>query len=441
MKRFLKKIISLLLRAEARMVLKRYHPKIIGITGSVGKTSAKEAIFAALKNNSNVRRSPKSFNSEIGIPLTILGLENAWGSVWGWARNLLEGLGTVIFKTDYPQWLILEIGLDRPGDIKKVLRWLRCDVAVLTNLPPVPVHLEFFPSAEELWSEKILLARSITQDGAVVFNFDDEPSRRASEKFAGRLLSYGFNEGSAVRAFHPNRIYYRTAEGDKAPGGLSFKIGYAGSNIPFRCHGILGEHQIYQVLAAVAVGLAQDMNLLELAEALENWQPPPGRMRPLGGIKRTFIIDDSYNSSPVAAAAALNTLEQIETSGRKIAVLGDMLELGPKTIDAHRELGERAAAVCDILLTAGVRARFIAEEANAIKNKKSQPAKLTEVHSFLDPKETGQFLQNILAPGDIVLIKGSQAMRLEKVVEEIMAEPERKAELLCRQEPEWQTRA
>ncbi len=432
-----------LLTSEARLVLRRYRPRLVGITGNVGKTSVKDAIYTVLagarpagRPGLRVRRSAKSFNSEIGVPLTILNQPNAWGRPGDWLRNLATGLALVIFPHDYPDWLVLEIGADRPGDIKKFARWLKFDLVILTSLPDWPVHLEFFSSVEALVEEKLTLLKAVRPGGAVVINGDDKRILAAkeswSEKFnkrSIRLLTYGFGPNNDLRVHHEH-IYYDGAR----PVGLTFKVDHVGRTVPFRLPGLVGRHQLYAPAAALTVGAILDFNLVEMAEALVSYQAPPGRLRLLSGIKETLILDDSYNASPAALTEALATLKIMTAKGKKIAVLGDMMELGEKTIVAHRQAGIAAAAAADLIITVGVRAKFIAAAA-AEKGFKQE-----NMRHFDEARAAGGGLEHLLAPGDLVLVKGSQSMRMERVVEEIMAEPEKKGELLCRQEPEWQKR-
>ena len=429
-----KKIIAALLTWEARAVLKKYQPKIVAVTGSVGKTSTKDAIYTVFSKHFRVRRSVKSYNSELGLPLTIIGCETAWLNPFGWLKNLLEGISLILFSTPYPEWLILELGVDRPGDIKRLASWLRVDVAVITRLPDLPVHVEFFSSAEALAAEKLLLLETLKPQGVAILNYDDERSRETAMRLpvSGKLLSYGFADGATVRASNIH-ITYEAIGGYKFPNGTTFKINYVGNTVPMRLKGIIGEHQLYGILAAATAGLAVDINLVDINRALEEFSYPAGRMKLIPGIKNTLIIDDSYNSSPAALESALKTLGSLEISGRKIAVLGDMLELGQYTIDAHRQAGLQAAAAAQLLFTVGIRSKFISDEAA-----KKLGAKTVE--HFYDVAEAGKRLQELLEPGDVILVKGSQALRLERVVEEVMAHPEDKKNLLCRQESEWQRR-
>ena len=174
MKIFFKKIITLILEIESRIVLQKYNPTIIAVTGSVGKTSTKDAIYTVMSSSSlSVRKSEKSFNGEIGLPLTILGCKNAWNNPLAWLGNILSGIEMIIFKTKYPKCLILEIGADHPGDIRRITKWLKPDIAVMTKISEVPVHVEFFSSPEELFKEKSYLAKALKKNGTIVFSNDN----------------------------------------------------------------------------------------------------------------------------------------------------------------------------------------------------------------------------------------------------------------------------
>ena len=203
--------------------------------------------------------------------------------------------------------------------------------------------------------------------------------------------------------------------------GISFKIEYQGSIVPVRMTRVLGKQQTYAAAAAAVVGVSFGLNLVEISEALKDVQVLAGRGKLIEGIKQTWIIDDTYNASPSSTLAALEVLEQFGQR-RKIAVLGDMLELGPQTEAGHRQVGKKAAAVADLLLVVGLRAKFIADEFKKQSQKK--------VLEFDQAKEAGLALQKECQSGDIILVKGSRSMRMEKVVKEIMAHPEKADELL-----------
>src|SRR3989344_2174761 len=203
MREVFKKVVVTLLRWEARAVLRKYHPKIVAVTGSVGKTSTKDAIFAVMAQSMHVRKSEKSFNSEVGLPLTILGLENAWGNPLRWLANLLYGLFVIVFHTKYPEWLVLEVGADRPGDISSLRGWLTTDVVVITRLPEVPVHVEFFESPQQVVEEKASLIDTLKPGGALLLYADDPGTLRLQERLPApdaKILTFGFNERADIRA-------------------------------------------------------------------------------------------------------------------------------------------------------------------------------------------------------------------------------------------------
>jgi UDP-N-acetylmuramoyl-tripeptide--D-alanyl-D-alanine ligase len=429
MKSVFKSLLVGILSYEAKLVIKKYNPKIIAITGSVGKTSTKDAVYAVLSKYFSVRRSEKSFNSEIGIPLTILGCQNAWSNPIGWLKNIWVGLDLVMFKHHFPDWLILEVGADHPGDIKSVTKWLKPDITVLTKFAKTPVHIEFFKNREEIIKEKGYLVEALKRDGTIVLNADDNDALTFKGKDNHNTLLYGLESEADLRASYSDLFY---ENGRLA--GITFKIDYEGNSIPVIVKGVVGNQVIYSALAAASVGIACGLNMIKVSEGLLEYISPRGRMKIIPGIKDSIIIDDTYNSSPVAAHSALETLCPIKTVGRKIAVLGDMLELGKHSATEHEELGKLASKCCDMLVTVGLRTRETAEAALTAGMPESN------ILQFDKSQEAGQYLQNILETGDIVLVKGSQSMRMEKCVEEIMAEPDKAAELLVRQEEEWLNR-
>ena len=218
------------------------------------------------------------------------------------------------------------------------------------------------------------------------------------------------------------------------PEGLTFKMDYAGSSVPVRIIGSFGKQNVYAALAGAAVGITYGMNLVEISESIGKYKPPPGRLNLVEGEKETWILDDTYNASPQATHAAIDVLRDLPAK-RKIAVLGDMLEIGKFTIQSHQKVGDQLNGVADIVITCGPRAKFIAKE---LLDHGFAPNKIISVS---DSYEAGKELERMIEPGDLILVKGSQSMRMERVVEEIMANPEKKSELLVRQEQEWLNKA
>ncbi len=435
MRTLFKTCVVAILNAEARLVIRKYKPHIVAVTGSVGKTSTKDAIFAVLARSEHVRKSEKSFNSEIGMPLTVLGCPNAWSNPLRWMQNIFDGLYLIVFPAKYPQWLVLEVGADRPGDISNLAKWLPVDVAVITRLPDVPVHVEFFDSPAAVVEEKASIIGAIKEGGALVLYGDDGHTKDLSARAEARnvrVITFGLTDGADVRGL--DFALLREEGKDDGALGMSYQIDLEGTRVPARVLGVVGEHAALSSIAAAAVGRALGKEIPDILEGLEDYEPPHGRMHLIRGIKDTLIIDDTYNASPAAVAAGLDTLAFIAPTGRKIAALADMLELGRVSVDAHRKVGAQAAKAVDLLVTVGFRARDIAS--GALDNGLADE----QIFQYEDSDRAGDELAAMLRPGDCVLVKGSQSMRMERVVEHLMAEPERAGELLVRQDEQWKKR-
>ncbi len=404
----------------------------------MGKTGTKDAIADALSACFSVRKSEKSFNSEIGVPLTILGLPNGWNNPLRWVSILFRGFLLVFSKRStlnakrFPSWLILEVGADRPNDIKKISEWLHPDVVVVTRLPETPVHIEFFGSREAVILEKGHLVHALKDGGILILNADDNDVLAFRQAVRSAVVrTYGMNEGAD---FHGTRYEILCEEkvGVKTPIGVGFRLDYAGKSLPVRISGVLGRTNVYRALAAAAVSDALQCNVISALEALTKADPPRGRMRILAGVNHTTIIDDTYNSSPIALHEALYALKDLRTDGRKISVLGDMAELGSFSKEAHLKAGSVAADSCDLLFAVGREARFIAEGAlNAGMDEDG-------IFEYENSVAAGAELLGILHAGDTILVKGSQSMRMERIVKSILADPSRASELLVRQEKEWE---
>ncbi len=432
MKKIFKKIIVKLLEWEAKLVLKKYKPKIIAITGSVGKTSTKDAVYTVLSKFHTVRKSDKSFNSEIGLPLTIIGCPNGWSNPFIWIENLFKGLLLILWKHNYPSWLVLEVGAGKPGDIKSVSKWLHPDIVVITRFPDKPVHIEFFGTAEKLIEEKSYLAHALKESGVLILNHDDEKVYALHHKVKRRIVSFGTHENSTYHATYL-ATYHRQWNDISVPDGINFKLEYSGNVFPVVLPHVVGMHNVASALSALACAREAGCDILLAVSALGEYHTPPGRLSLIQGMNESVIIDDTYNASPVAMEVAIEILSSIN-SKRKIAVLGDMLELGKFTEEAHRAVGANLLGIADILVAVGPRAKFIASGAL------DAGFKAKEIYQFDSSITAGKFLNGIVERGDVVLLKGSQGVRLERAVEMIMASPKDKKHLLARQEKEWQNR-
>lgn len=413
------------LKIMAILVLKKYNPRVISITGSVGKTSAKEAVFTVLAGKFRVRKNEKNYNNEIGVPLTIIGAESGMQSIKKWMKVFCKWLILMIFPMEYPEILVLEMGADHPGDIDYLTNFVDSKVGVITEIGPS--HIEFFKTLEGIVKEKSILLKKLDEKSLAIINIDNPHIAKLESQLGSRIITFGFSKEAKMRATDVSFIYSENG----AIEGISFKLNYLGSSVPVRLRNILAKHQIYAALIGAATGIEFGLNLVEISEFISEFSSPCGRCKLIEGIKNTRIIDDTYNSSPAAVLAALEILRTIEAS-RRIAVMGDMLELGDETEIDHREIGrEIFSNKIDLFFAFGKRMKFAVDELK----KHSFPK--GNIFYFEDHESLGKKLQAELKEGDLILIKGSQAMRMEKVIEEIIADPMKAEDFLCRQSREW----
>ncbi len=427
MKNIFKKIIAYILRVESQLVLFKYKPKIITITGSVGKTSTKDAVYAVISKIAHVRKSEKSYNSEIGLPLTILGISNGWNNPLVWLCNIFKGLWLFIGPHEYPKWLVLEVGVGKPGDMRRTALWLKTDVVIITAIGETPAHIEFFNSRKHLIEEKNSLVKTLKKDGLLILNADDPDVLEMKAKTKNIVITYGFKEDADIVGSSETISYNNNCE----PEGVIFRVDEQGKSLPVIIEGVFGRNHVYAALATLALSSGLKFNILNAINSLKNYDVPPGRVRLLRGIKDCLIIDDTYNSSPFACKSALETLGQVKCTGRKIAILGDMLQLGRHTVEAHKSVGKIAKENCNILMVVGPRAQAI--KSGAIEAGMNSEA----IFEFLDSYQTAKFLETFVQKNDLFLIKGSQGMRMERVVEGVILDKENKDKLLVRQDDEW----
>lgn len=419
----MKKIIEKALAFFAKQILKKYKPEIIGITGSVGKTSTKEVIFQVLKKRYKVRQNIKNYNTEIGVPLTIINAKSGGRNIFKWLVVFYKALKLILIKNkDYIKILILEMAADHPGDIKYLTKLALCKIGVITAIGPS--HLEFFETLENVIQEKQILISHLGKSDYAILNVDDNLVYPMRQKTTANILTYGTKSNAKIRAEDIN--YNSNGQGVKC------KIVIDQEYINAEFKNILSMSQLSSLLAGIAVAKVYGINLNEAVDSLRNFKFPAGRLQIIPGIKNTLIIDDTYNSSPKAVKVALEVLSRLSCSGKRWAVLGDMLELGAHTETAHQEVGEWIKQFkVDNLVVVGEKSTDILKtaETNGLSNENAV--------SFSTSEDAGKFIQNEIRQGDLILVKGSQGMRMEKIVKEIMAEPLRAKELLVRQDKEW----
>ena len=365
------------LRALAERVRARQPIPIVGITGNVGKTTAKEAIAAALGARYRVLKTSASFNNEIGVPLTLLGLEPSH------------------------EVAVIEMGFYVPGEIADLCALVRPRVGVITRIPEKPVHFSRTPSVEAIAAGKAELIESLPADGVALLNADDPLVRGLAPRTRARVVLFGESEDAALRATD-----VRTNGID----GLRFTATYEGQSAEVSVP-LPGRHVVVAALAALGSARALGVPLEEAAIALGTLEQPRHRME----IRRApglVVIDDSYNASPAAVMAALAVLREVR--GRRIAVIGDMLELGTLSADAHEEVGREAARSTDVLVGVGELARTSVDAAKR--------AGLRETHVVADGAEALVLLKRLQKPDDTILVKGSHSLALDRLADALIGE-------------------
>jgi len=351
--------------------------KVLGITGSSGKTTTKEMAAAIMEDSMPTLKSTGNLNNTYGLPLCLLNLQSAQRAA------------------------VLEMGMSYPGELTVLAGIADPDVGVLINVHPV--HLEHFPSVSAIADAKGELFRGMRDDAVAVYNADDPEATRVALPFRGRKIAFGFAAASQVRATD-----LRPTES----GGTAFGINLEGVSLPVEIR-FPGRHHVANALAAAAGSWACGARGPAIQSGLFRVRPLPMRGALLRFSGEVRVLDETYNSNPKAMERTLETLSTLPAR-RKVVVSGDMLELGPDGLPAHRRLGEQVAGAGAALFVAvGPLSRLAAESATA--------AGLLEVRHFEDSSAAAEFLAPALADGDLVLVKGSRGMKMERIVDSIRA--------------------
>lgn len=419
MRKFIEKILYFL----AKKIVAKYKPKIVGITGSIGKTSTKEAIYLVLRDKFYTRTNIKNYNNELGVPLTIIGAESGGHSILKWLGVILKAFRVWLFTDkNYPECLVLEMGADHPGNIKYLTAMAPCSVGVLTHV--APVHLEFFKNLKGVYNEKKRIISHLKADNWAIINADEDWSDEAKSDTKAKVISYGFSEKADLRLYNFN-------EGNTLIEGFKGKILYKDNMIPFHFPHLIAPFSLYAVMAAIAVGISQGMNVIECINALKEYRLPLGRLQLLAGKNESTLIDDSYNASPVAVEKSIEMLNNFKNDEyRKVFAIGDMLELGERKEEYHLNVAKKLAqSDIPIVFTVGQLSRLIHDYLK--KNTKK------EVYHFDHSKYLAKFLENYIRPKDLYFVKGSQGIRMERVSRAILADFIDPKEALPRQSKDW----
>lgn len=360
------------LQKIARFWRRKLDLRVIGITGSVGKSTTKEMIAEVLSTRYRTLKSPGNLNNEIGLPLTVLKLSSGY------------------------ECAVLEMGFYVPGEIAFLCDIALPQIGVVTNVGTV--HAERAGSQEAIARGKSELVQSLppAPNGVAILNFDDPWVRKMEEKTKARIFFYGLSPEANLWA---DNVVGLGLE------GIRFRLHYRGETLHVKIP-LIGRHSVHTALRAAAVGLSEGMNWQEILEGLSQGHTQL-RLAAVRSQNGALLLDDTYNASPESMLAALNLLDELD--GRKVAVLGDMLELGPYERGGHEMVGLRAAQIVSVLLTLGERAHMIAEAARRAGMKKNSIVEFDEFDPLME------WLKTNLTSNDAVLIKGSHGLRMDRI--------------------------
>jgi UDP-N-acetylmuramoyl-tripeptide--D-alanyl-D-alanine ligase len=352
---------------------RQHELRVVGVTGSVGKTTTKELTAAVLARRYATLKSEASYNNEIGLPLALMHL------------------------TGEHERAVLEMGMYDVGEIADLARIAQPHIGVVTIIGPV--HLERAKTIERIVQAKTELVEALppAPEGVAILNYDDERVRGMARATQARVFYYGLSPEADLWADYIEGLGLE---------GIRFRL-HHGSETLYVKIPLLGRHSIHTALRAAAVGLMEGLTWQEIIEGLRE---PSAQLRLVSvpGPKGSTILDDTYNASPASTIAALNLLEELE--GRKIAVLGDMLELGNYAREGHEKVGMRALEVADVIITVGPLGRIIGETARRWRS----PAE--SVHILADNAAAIALLEQMVTGDDVILVKGSRAMQMEEIV-------------------------
>jgi UDP-N-acetylmuramoyl-tripeptide--D-alanyl-D-alanine ligase len=369
------------LQEIARFHRSRFNIPLIAITGSNGKTTTKEMAASILVRRFRLLKNEGNLNNHIGVPLTILTLESVH------------------------EVAVIEMGINRPGELRRLCEIARPQAGLITNIGPT--HLEFLGDVEGVARAKGELLEALTPDSVAILNADDEHYQALATKVRGGLMTFSLQSHADVMAsavtLHPDRgptFRLKIRTGTK-PGDIEVSLS------------VMGRHNIYNALGAAAIATYQGINLDEIRKGLEDFKPVSMRSQLLE-VKGFHILNDAYNANPASMKSALETLSALGTGGHKIAVLGDMLELGKAAEVAHREIGREVARMgIQYLITLGPMAEQIAQGALSAGMADHR------VMCSQEPEDAGKKVLNVASPGDYILVKGSRKTKMENILEMI----------------------
>lgn len=368
------------------------------------------------------RRSKKNFNTEFGVPFSVIGVNDPGRDPFRWLALIIKAIGLIILPLSYPKFLILELGVEFPGDMDVLLKIVHPNIGIITGIGLS--HYEFFKDQHSIITEKGRLAEVLNADELLLVNADNELALAMKAKTRARVISYGQSPQADVTVAQTRE----QLEENKYRTELTIKQGGQEISVKFPA---IGKPHVQAIICAAAVGLALKIEKDLIQRGVASYKPIPGRLNIFSGLMGSTIIDDSYNAAPDSVREALVVLKRL-SANNKIAVLGDMLELGEISDEEHRKIGALLPSYkINKLIVIGEGGKIIGQAAVAA-------GMAAENVAFFDSSDAAKnFVRGLVQPKALILVKGSQSKRLEKITKEIMAEPMRTPELLPRQYGKW----
>lgn len=417
----------ILLEVVSNLLIRKYKPVVVCVTGSVGKTSTKDAVAASLSTTFRVRKTPRNLNNEYGVPISIIGTFKSKDGFWALVNIFLSGVGQFFYAPNFPEILVIEVGAGKIGEVRRISKWLKPDILAITNLPNKPSHLGVFGSKEKILEEKKFLVDTMDKKGSLVIDSSSENMDLFIKDFKGNIIAY---DGAKLIDSCDYTLLYHKDKEIFEPIGFKFKLALGSElsqELEFR--GFIGVQNIRAMIIASLISKELGCSLKDIVDGLRTYIPSPGRLRLIRGrVDHVTIIDDSFNSSPIAVENSLKTFLSIEKSDsqRTIAVLGDMLNLGIESAAIHKTTATKEVSKVDVLITVG--------DVSSVWQAYNQNAYGLNKH-FRNSTNAANYIKTIQKSGDLILFKGGHLIRLEKAIK-ILGQCDEDA--LVRQEGYWQ---
>lgn len=419
--------------AHTRYIVNR--PQIIGVTGSVGKTSTREAIFSLLysKFGNKVLQSPKNYNGDIGLPLTFLQEETGNSDIIAWIKIVIISIFKIlndIFnkfrkKGNYPEHMIVEYGVDHPGEMDIQLKVAIPDIAVVTKI--APVHTQEFINIKNIATEKSKIVKNLNKKSISILNFDDINVRNMAKSTKSKVIFFGKQT---------KKVHIGFSDIKETVSGIEFVVHDNMHNSKERLNvKLLGSYNAYIILPAIAIGIELGISLKEAVEILRKYKPPKGRMRMLEGVNRSIIVDGSYNASPITMSSAIQSMKIFKNMNR-ILYLGDMRELGPLEESEHIQISKLISKYSDYAVLVGpCMEKFTVPELLKLNYPKNK------IFSTLNSAQAGKHINKIILSKkrrSVIICKGSQnTIRLERGIKYFLSHKLNPNNELARQDLRW----